>query len=90
MKTARLLVLPWPTSESPHWSNSQGDITTASRGHIGMHLRDNNTGGGEVARISWAHDGGDSTPEGLGQLPFLVSVVIKRLNLEIYLNLQKN
>jgi hypothetical protein len=50
-----------------------GDITSASRGTIGMYLEDNNAGGGEVARISWAHDGGDSTSEGLGELGFWTS-----------------
>jgi hypothetical protein len=50
-----------------------GDINSASRGTIGMYLEDNNVGGGEVARISWAHDGGNSTAEGLGQLGFWTS-----------------
>src|SRR5210317_847634 len=50
-----------------------GDIVSTSGGFIGMHLRDNNVGGGEVARISWKHDGTDSSTEGLGQLGFWTS-----------------
>jgi hypothetical protein len=50
-----------------------GDIVSTSGGFIGMHLRDNNVGGGEVARISWKHDGTDSSAEGLGQLGFWTS-----------------
>jgi hypothetical protein len=53
--------------------NGTGDILTTSGGFIGMHLRDNNVGGGEVARISWKHDGTDSSAEGLGQLGFWTS-----------------
>jgi hypothetical protein len=53
--------------------NGTGDIVSTSGGFIGMHLRDNNVGGGEVARISWKHDGGDGTAEGLGQLGFWTS-----------------
>jgi hypothetical protein len=53
--------------------NGTDDITTTSGGFIGMHLRDSNVGGGEVARISWKHQGGNSTAEGLGQLGFWTS-----------------
>jgi len=53
--------------------NGSGDIYNTTRGHIGMHLRDNNLGGGEVARISWGHDGGSMDPEGLGRLGFWTS-----------------
>jgi len=50
-----------------------GDIFSTSRGTIGMYLEDNNIGGGEVARISWSHDGGNATPEGKGKLEFWTS-----------------
>jgi len=50
-----------------------GDIQSNTRGTIGLYLRDNNVGGGEVARISWGHDGGDSDPEGKGRLGFWTS-----------------
>ena len=50
-----------------------GDIQSNTRGTIGMYLRDSNLGGGEVARISWGHDGGDSDPEGKGRLGFWTS-----------------
>lgn len=50
------------------------DIQAASAGHIGFYLNDNNTGGGEVARISW-QDGqpGNSDGEGTGELHFWTS-----------------
>jgi len=53
--------------------DGSGDIYSTTRGHIGMHLRDSNAGGGEVARISWGHDGGNTSPEGLGRLGFWTS-----------------
>jgi len=53
--------------------DGSGDIYGTTQGHIGMHLRDGNVGGGEVARISWGHDGGNTSPEGLGRLGFWTS-----------------
>jgi hypothetical protein len=51
-----------------------GDIDDTSFGHIGMYLVDANTGGGEVARISYGHNGGGGTEnEGKGQLGFWTS-----------------
>lgn len=50
------------------------DIQASSAGHIGFYLNDNNTGGGEIARISW-QDGqsGNSDGEGTGELHFWTS-----------------
>jgi len=53
--------------------NGTGDLKSNTRGTIGLYLRDDNVGGGEVARISWGHDGGDTDPEGLGRLGFWTS-----------------
>jgi hypothetical protein len=51
-----------------------GDIGDTSVGHIGMYLVDANEGGGEVARISYGHNGGDGIPnEGRGKLGFWTS-----------------
>jgi hypothetical protein len=51
-----------------------GDIDDTSFGHIGMYLVDANEGGGEVARISYGHNGGSGTQnEGKGQLGFWTS-----------------
>jgi hypothetical protein len=51
-----------------------GDIDDTSFGHIGMYLVDANEGGGEVARISYGHNGGAGVaPEGKGQLGFWTS-----------------
>ena len=49
------------------------DLQTNTGGTIGMYIRDSNVGGGEVARISWGHDGDDSSPEGKGRLGFWTS-----------------
>ena len=49
------------------------DLKSNTRGTIGLYLRDDNVGGGEVARISWGHDGGDADPEGKGRLGFWTS-----------------
>ena len=49
------------------------DITTASKGSIGMYLEDDNNGGGEVAKIEWRHDGTDGSLEGKGTLSFWTS-----------------
>jgi hypothetical protein len=61
-------------------SDTNGDINDASIGYIGMYLQDANTGGGEVARISYGHAGDDiqgsgtgQTPEGKGKLGFWTS-----------------
>jgi hypothetical protein len=48
-------------------SNTNGDINDASIGYIGMYLQDANTGGGEVARISYGHAGDDIQGSGIGQ-----------------------
>lgn len=50
------------------------DIKASTAGHIGFYINDNNSGGGEVARISW-QDGqpGDSDGEGTGELHFWTS-----------------
>lgn len=53
--------------------STHSDITTASKGSIGMYLVDSNNGGGEVAKIEWRHDGTNSSSEGLGTLSFWTS-----------------
>jgi hypothetical protein len=50
-------------------SDTNGDINDASIGYIGMYLQDANTGGGEVARISYGHAGDDIQGSGTGQIP---------------------
>ncbi|MEX0812753.1 MAG: tail fiber domain-containing protein [Chitinophagales bacterium] len=52
------------------------DIAAGTGGSIGFYNADNNDGSGEVARISWQHDGGDGTStEGDGMLEFWTSQV---------------
>ena len=53
--------------------STHSDITTASKGSIGMYLEDSNHGGGEVAKIEWRHDGTNTSSEGLGTLSFWTS-----------------
>jgi hypothetical protein len=48
-------------------ANANGDINNASIGYIGMHLQDDNAGGGEVARISYGHAGDNIQGSGTGQ-----------------------
>ena len=53
--------------------STHNDITTASKGSIGMYLEDSNNGGGEVAKIEWRHDGTNHSAEGHGTLSFWTS-----------------